>query len=168
MDWLKKLKKTREDTVLDQGAGVSKPKSKKSKRNTGLGQDDEGLRTTSNASSAPPLVAAVVPETAVGTSTAASGSKQTGAHTITPSQTSTAATSPNVPTKLSQTETTRPRGQRIREGAIIALSFASIISEATDLLKPVKAISSGIKKVLEITKVCHSPLTLLASLRTVF
>jgi hypothetical protein len=62
---------------------------------------------------------------------------------------------------------TRTRGQRVRDGAIIALDFASIISEATDLLKPVKAISGGIKKILEITKVGVSPLMFLTSLRIV-
>jgi hypothetical protein len=54
----------------------------------------------------------------------------------------------------------RPLGERIRDGAIIALDFASIISEATDLLKPVKAVAGGIKKVLEITKVYDSLSTL--------
>ncbi|PVF93863.1 hypothetical protein CPB86DRAFT_876796 [Serendipita vermifera] len=46
----------------------------------------------------------------------------------------------------------RTRGQRIRDGAILALDFASTISGATDLLKPVKAVSDAIKKVLEIPK----------------
>jgi hypothetical protein len=54
---------------------------------------------------------------------------------------------------------TRTRSQRVRDGAIIALDFASIISEATDILKPVRAIAGGIKKVLEIPKVCISTLT---------
>jgi hypothetical protein len=54
----------------------------------------------------------------------------------------------------------RPLGQQLRDGAIKALDFASIISEATDLLKPVKAFTGGIKKVLEITKVRDSRSTL--------
>jgi hypothetical protein len=51
----------------------------------------------------------------------------------------------------------RPLGQRIRDGAIIALDFATIISDANDLLKPVKAVAGGVKKVLEITKVRDPP-----------
>jgi hypothetical protein len=47
----------------------------------------------------------------------------------------------------------RPPGERFRDGAIIALDFASIISEAIDLLRPVKAVAGGIKRVLEIAKV---------------
>jgi hypothetical protein len=160
MSWLNKSKKRRRDTVLDQDAGNSKPKSKKSKGNTGLGQDDEGLGTTSNASSTPSLVAAMEP--AMGTSSVASGSRQSRSRTSKASQPPTTTTDSDETTKQSRTKSTRrdpasrPLGQRIRDGAIIALSFASIISEATDLLKPVKAISGGIKKVLEITKVCSS------------
>jgi hypothetical protein len=157
MSWLNKSKKRRRDTVLDQDAGSSKPKSKKSKRNATLGQDDVDLGATSNASSTPSLVAARAP--AMGTSSVASGSRQTRSRTGKASQPPTTATGSDETTKQSQTKSTRrdpgsrPLGQRIREGAIIALSFASIISEATDLLKPVKAISGGIKKVLELTKV---------------
>jgi hypothetical protein len=164
MSWLNKSKKRRRDTVLDQDAGSSKPKSKKSKRNAGLGQDDEDLGATSNASSTPSLVAAMAP--AMGTSSVASGSRQTRSrtrkHPSHASQPPTTATDSDETTKQSQTKSTRrdpgsrPLGQRIRDGAIIALSFASIISEATDLLKPVKAISVEIKKVLEITKACSS------------
>ncbi|PVF91469.1 hypothetical protein CPB86DRAFT_770645, partial [Serendipita vermifera] len=40
----------------------------------------------------------------------------------------------------------------MRDGAIAALDFASTLSGATDLLKPVKAVSDAIKKVLEIPK----------------
>ena len=43
--------------------------------------------------------------------------------------------------------------QRARETAILLLTFTSIISEATDLLKPMKAVSEFIKKILEVTKV---------------
>ncbi|PVF91347.1 hypothetical protein CPB86DRAFT_878577 [Serendipita vermifera] len=46
----------------------------------------------------------------------------------------------------------RTRGQRFRDGAILALDFTSTISGATDLLKPVKAVADAIKKVLEIPK----------------
>jgi hypothetical protein len=153
-----KSKKRWLDTVLDRDGGDPGHKSKKAKRNTVLDQDDEGVGTTSNASSAPSLVAAGAPT--VGTSSAASESKQTISRTSKPSQPPAALPVSNEPTKQSKPEATRgasrPLGQRIREGAIIALSFASIISEATDLLKPVKAISGGIKKVLELTKVCDS------------
>jgi hypothetical protein len=153
-----KPKKRWLDTILDRDGGDLGPKSKKAKRNAVLDQDGEGLGTTSNATITPSFVAAEIP--AVGTSSAASGSKQAGGHMSAPSQPPNAATVSDEPTKQSQKDTTRrdpasrPLGQRIREGAIIALSFASIISEATDLLKPVKAISGGIKKVLEITKAC--------------
>jgi hypothetical protein len=37
---------------------------------------------------------------------------------------------------------TPSRGQRTREAAIILLEFGSIISEATDVLKPMKVIGS--------------------------
>ncbi|PVF91689.1 hypothetical protein CPB86DRAFT_791874 [Serendipita vermifera] len=47
---------------------------------------------------------------------------------------------------------TSTRGRRMRDGAIAALDFASTLSGATDLLKPVKAVSDAIKKVLEIPK----------------
>jgi hypothetical protein len=53
----------------------------------------------------------------------------------------------------------RPSGrQRAREAAIIFLEFGSIISEATDLLKPMKVACSFMKKVLEVAKVSISPL----------
>jgi len=45
------------------------------------------------------------------------------------------------------------RGQRAREAGIILLSFVSAVSEATDLLKPVKAVSECIRQVLELAKV---------------
>ncbi|PVF91692.1 hypothetical protein CPB86DRAFT_878380 [Serendipita vermifera] len=47
---------------------------------------------------------------------------------------------------------TSARGRRLRDGAIAALDFASTLSGATDLLRPVKAVSDAIKKVLEIPK----------------
>jgi hypothetical protein len=47
----------------------------------------------------------------------------------------------------------RTRGQRTRDGAIMLLDFASIISEANDLLKPLKVVSGVLKKSLEIARV---------------
>jgi len=46
-----------------------------------------------------------------------------------------------------------PKRKRARDTAILLLSFASIAAEASDLLKPMKAVSEFIKKILEITKV---------------
>jgi len=46
-----------------------------------------------------------------------------------------------------------PKRKRARDTAILLLSFASIASEASDLLKPMKAVSEFIKKILEVTKV---------------
>ena len=43
------------------------------------------------------------------------------------------------------------KGQRARDTATLLLT--SIISEASDLLKPMKAVSEFIKKILEVTKV---------------
>ena len=48
---------------------------------------------------------------------------------------------------------TPPKRKRARDTAILLLSFASIASEASDLLKPMKAVSEFIKKILEVTKV---------------
>jgi len=48
---------------------------------------------------------------------------------------------------------TPSKGQRAREAAILLLTFTSIISEASDVLKPMKAVSEFIKKILEVTKV---------------
>jgi len=42
---------------------------------------------------------------------------------------------------------------RARDTVISLLSFASIISEAWDLLKPMKVVAEFIKKILEVTKV---------------
>jgi hypothetical protein len=67
----------------------------------------------------------------------------------------------NVPDTSSRkgTPIARPSGgQRAREAAIIFLEFGSIISEATDLLKPMKVACSFMKKVLEVAKVSISPL----------
>jgi hypothetical protein len=44
-------------------------------------------------------------------------------------------------------------GQRVREAAIILLDFGSIISEANDVLKPMKVVCGFLKKVLEVAKV---------------
>jgi len=48
---------------------------------------------------------------------------------------------------------TPPKRNRARDMAILLLSFTSSISEASDLLKPMKAMSEIIKKILEVTKV---------------
>jgi len=54
---------------------------------------------------------------------------------------------------------TRPKGEapskrkRAREAAILVLTFTSIISEAHDMLRPMKAVSEFIKKILEVAKV---------------
>jgi len=48
---------------------------------------------------------------------------------------------------------TPSKGQRAREAAILLLTFTSIIAEAADVLKPMKAVSEFIKKILEVTKV---------------
>ena len=48
---------------------------------------------------------------------------------------------------------TPSKGQRARERTILLLTFTSIISEASELLKPMKAVSEFIKKILEVTKV---------------
>jgi len=48
---------------------------------------------------------------------------------------------------------TPPNPNRARDTAILLLTFASIISEASDLLKPMRAASEFIKKILEVTKV---------------
>jgi len=48
---------------------------------------------------------------------------------------------------------TPPKRKRARDTAILLLTFAGIISEASDLLKPMKAVSEFIKKILEVTKV---------------
>ena len=48
---------------------------------------------------------------------------------------------------------TPSKGQRARDTAILLLTFTSIISEASDLLKPMKAVSEFIKKILEVAKV---------------
>jgi hypothetical protein len=45
------------------------------------------------------------------------------------------------------------KGQRIREGFIVSLDFVSAISEATDLLKPLKAACEVVKVVLKAAKV---------------
>jgi len=45
------------------------------------------------------------------------------------------------------------KGQRIREGFIVFLEFMSAISEATDLLKPLKAACEAVKVVLKAAKV---------------
>lgn len=45
------------------------------------------------------------------------------------------------------------KGQRIREGFLRSLDFISAISEATDLLKPLKATCEAIKVVLQVAKV---------------
>ena len=45
------------------------------------------------------------------------------------------------------------KGQRAREAAILLLTFTSIIAETSDVLKPMKAVSEFIKKILEVTKV---------------
>jgi len=42
---------------------------------------------------------------------------------------------------------------RTRDTAILLLSFASIISDASDLLKPMKVVCEFIKKILEVAKV---------------
>ena len=42
---------------------------------------------------------------------------------------------------------------RGRETLIMLLDFASIISEASDLLKPMKVVAESIKKILQLTKV---------------
>jgi len=62
-----------------------------------------------------------------------------------------------------QQQETHPKGEvqggtpsnaeRARETAILVLDFAGIISEASDILKPMKAVSGFIKKILEVTKV---------------
>jgi len=41
---------------------------------------------------------------------------------------------------------TPSKGQRARDTAILLLTFASTFSEASDLLKPMKAVSEFIKK----------------------
>jgi hypothetical protein len=51
---------------------------------------------------------------------------------------------------------TASSGQRAREAAIILLDFGSIISEATDMLKPMKVVCGFLKKVLEVAKVAIS------------
>jgi len=48
---------------------------------------------------------------------------------------------------------TPSKRKRARDTVILLLTFTSIISEATDLLKPMKAASEFIKKILEVTKV---------------
>ena len=53
----------------------------------------------------------------------------------------------------SETFDTPSSGQRAREAAIILLEFGSIISEATDVLKPMKVVCGFLKKVLELAKV---------------
>jgi hypothetical protein len=47
-------------------------------------------------------------------------------------------------------------GQRAREAAIILLDFGSTISEASEVLKPMKVVCEFIKKVLEVAKVSIS------------
>ena len=48
---------------------------------------------------------------------------------------------------------TPSKGQRVRETAILVCDFASIISEASDILKPMKVVSEFIKKILVLDKV---------------
>ena len=48
---------------------------------------------------------------------------------------------------------TPSKGRHARDTAILLLTFASIISEASDLLKPMKAVSEFIKKILEVANV---------------
>jgi hypothetical protein len=68
-------------------------------------------------------------------------------------------TSSKKPTPPPEPTISRPSGwQRAREAAIIFLEFGNIISEATDLLKPMKVACSFMKKVLEVAKVSISPL----------
>ena len=47
-------------------------------------------------------------------------------------------------------------GQRAREAAILLLDFGSTISEASEVLKPMKVVCEFIKKVLEVAKVSIS------------
>jgi hypothetical protein len=51
---------------------------------------------------------------------------------------------------------TPSKGKRAREAAILWLDFGSIISEATDVLKPMKMVCQFVKKVLEVAKVSIS------------
>jgi hypothetical protein len=69
-------------------------------------------------------------------------------------------TSSEIPKREETKPVSRALGQQLRAGAIKALEFASVISEATDLLKPVKAVADAIKKVLETAKVRDCPLIL--------
>ena len=48
---------------------------------------------------------------------------------------------------------TPSKGERARETAVLVLTFASITPEASDILKPMKAVSEFINKILEVTKV---------------
>jgi len=67
------------------------------------------------------------------------------------------------PPKGETQQETQPKGEtqgetpskreRARDTVILLLTFTSIISEASDLLKPMKAVSEFIKKILEVTKV---------------
>jgi hypothetical protein len=47
-------------------------------------------------------------------------------------------------------------GQRAREAAILLLDLGSTISEATEVLKPMKVVCGFIKKILEVAKVSIS------------
>jgi hypothetical protein len=68
-------------------------------------------------------------------------------------------TSSKKPTPAPEPSIASPSGgQRAREAAIILLEFGSIISGATDLLKPMKVACLFMKKVLEVAKVSISPL----------
>jgi hypothetical protein len=51
---------------------------------------------------------------------------------------------------------TPSKGKRAREAAILLLDFGSIISEATDVLKPMKMVCLFVKNVLEVAKVSMS------------
>jgi hypothetical protein len=63
------------------------------------------------------------------------------------------SSSQSVGSSVDKTLDTPSSGQRAREAAIIVLEFGSIISEATDVLKPMKVVCEFLKKVLQVAKV---------------
>jgi hypothetical protein len=59
---------------------------------------------------------------------------------------------------LAAASASRPLTHRIRDGTTIALDLTSKVSEAVDLLKPLKAVSEVLKKTIEVAKVGTSPM----------
>jgi hypothetical protein len=58
--------------------------------------------------------------------------------------------------RVDKTLDTLSSARRTREAAIILLDFGIIVSEATDVLKPMKVVCGFLKKVLEVAKVSIS------------